>query len=560
MSKWAGFRWPRHPSEDRDGGRERSRRSARVAAIAVGAAFAYAVVLSGLGTLQHRGLRTQMNDLGNADQAMWAAANGDWLMTQSNTLDEVPRSRLGVHVNLVFLPLSLLYRAWPTPEMLLVLTSLACAAAGLGIFAFARRRLGDSWWALVPPLAFWASPIAQDANLYDFHVITITTALLVWAVWCFDAGRTTAGWVLLALALACKEDVAPVVFMYGVALWLSGSRRLGLWVAGVAAGSFLISVKLLVPLVTGGEALERLGGAGSRHAWLGHGPLEMLASLLRDPAGVLGALVQPEKLRLPLYLLLGGGIAALRAWRFLLLLLPPVVLAIFAEGNWMTRVSGTYYWITCEAIVILACVAAATDRGGPPGRIPGPLAYLAAATALATLLLSPLPYGALARWEHFAVGDAWNTLREVRTRVPADAALTVQNNLGPHFSQRRDVATYPRRLASADYALFHLRYQGGPRTGLFAHTHPNLLFGGSPDRLHDGMRELIESPEWALVLAKDGFFLFQRGGAAALSEEEARVRLEADYRTLVRQCRQAARSKRPWTRYLVGGLTWRDLV
>jgi hypothetical protein len=96
MSKWAGFRWPRHPSEDRDGEPERSRRGARVAAIAVAAAFAYAVVLSALGTLQHRGLRTQMNDLGNADQAMWAAANGDWLMTQSNTLDEVPRSRLGV--------------------------------------------------------------------------------------------------------------------------------------------------------------------------------------------------------------------------------------------------------------------------------------------------------------------------------------------------------------------------------------------------------------------------------------------------------------------------------
>jgi hypothetical protein len=226
----------------------------------------------------------------------------------------------------------------------------------------------------------------------------------------------------------------------------------------------------------------------------------------------------------------------------------------------MTRVSGTYYWITCEAIVILACVVAATDRRGPPGRIPGPVAYLAAATALATLLLSPLPYGALSRWEHFAVGDVRDTLREVRARVPADAALTVQNNLGPHFSQRGDVAAYPRRLASADYALFHLRYQGGPRTGLFAQTHPNLLFGGSPDRLHDGMRALIESPEWSLVLAKDGFFLFERGGAPALSEEDARARLEADYQTLVSQCRQAARWKRPWTRYLVGGLTWRELV
>jgi hypothetical protein len=244
----------------------------------------------------------------------------------------------------------------------------------------------------------------------------------------------------------------------------------------------------------------------------------------------------------------------------LLLLLPPVVFAILAEGAWMTRVSGTYYWITCEAIVILACVAAATNRRGPPGRLPGPVAYLAAATALATLLLSPLPYGALACWKHFAVGDSWKTLQQVRARVPADAALTVQNNLGPHFSQRRDVAAYPRRLASADYALFHLRYQGGPRTGLFAQTHPNLLFGGSPDRLHDGMRALIDDPEWALVFAKDAFFLFQRGGAPVMSEEDAGARLETDYRALLQECRQAARWKRPWTRYLVGRLAWHELL
>jgi hypothetical protein len=383
---------------------------------------------------------------------------------------------------------------------------------------------------------------------------------LVWAVLCFDAGRATAGWVLLALALACKEDVAPLVFMYGVHLWLSGSRRLGIWVAGVAAGSFLVSVKLLVPLATGGQALERFGGTGSRYAWLGHDPLEMLAALLRDPAGVLGALLQPEKLRLPLYLLLGGGIAALRAWSFLLLLLPPVLFAILAEGAWMTRLTGTYYWITCEAVVILACVMACVDRRESPGRVPGPVAYLAVATALATLLLSPLPYGALARWKHFAAGDSWQTLQEVRARVPGDAALTVQNNLGPHFSQRHDVASYPRRLASADYALFHLRYQGGPRTGLFAQTHPNLLFGGSADRLHDGVQALIDDPDWALIFAKDGFFLFRRGGAPAMSGEDARAHLEADYRTLVRQCRQAARWKQPWTRFLVGRFAWHDLV
>lgn len=188
-------------------------------------ALVYAVFLSTLSIIAHRGLATQMNDLGNADQALWAAAHGDWAMTQSNDLDGELRSRIAIHANLIFWPLSLLYLFWPNPELLLVLGSLASAATGVGLYAFARQRLGKTWWSLVPPLAFWLSPIVHDANLYDFHAITVATALLVWMVWAFASGRLRLGWVLLVLAMLCQEDIPLVTFMVGLFLTLRRSRR-----------------------------------------------------------------------------------------------------------------------------------------------------------------------------------------------------------------------------------------------------------------------------------------------------------------------------------------------
>jgi uncharacterized membrane protein len=62
----------------------------------------------------------------------------------------------------------------------------------------------------VPSISFWISPIVQDANLYDFHAITIGTACIVWSSWAFEGNRRIAGWAFLSLALACQEDFALI--------------------------------------------------------------------------------------------------------------------------------------------------------------------------------------------------------------------------------------------------------------------------------------------------------------------------------------------------------------
>ena len=530
-------------------------------------ALVYAVFLSTLSINAHRGLATQMKDLGNADQALWAAAHGDWAMTQSNDLDGELRSRIAIHANLIFWPLSLLYLFWPNPELLLVLGSLACAATGVGLYAFARQRLGKTWWSLVPPLAFWLSPIVHDANLYDFHSITVATALLVWMVWAFASGRLRLGWVLLVLAMLCQEDIPLVTFMVGLFLTLRRSRATGFLVMAASLAYFVALVGLVVPAFGRGEGLAKFSIADGRYAWLGGGPLDVLRTVAARPATVLAHVLRPDHLRLPVYLLLSGGLAALGAWPMLLAALPQVAAGLLAWGPWMTRITGTYYWVTSEAVIILACVLAAEKRlKAPVRRFPWPLAYLSGATVIFSLLLSPLPHGLGSTWQKCALLAERESLRKIADLIPREASVSVQNNLGAHLSQRRDVAAFPRRLETADYVLLHLRYLGGPDAGLFVRTSPEVLFGLTTHQLARAATALAQSPDWGLVACDQGFYLFSRNrggrrptGPPAFAREKAQELVAADARQLEEACALASRHRMWWSHYLVDAYTWREL-
>jgi uncharacterized membrane protein len=516
--------------------------------------------MSALSIVQHYGLKTQMNDLGNVDQALWASANGDFAMTQSNDLDGKLKSRIGIHANLIFWLLSVIYMILPYPEVLLMLASMACAGAGIGIYAIARKRLGDTWWAFVPAVAFWISPVVHDANLYDFHIITISTALIVWTFWAFDTNHPRIAWTLLILALLCSEDVALVTLMLGVYLMLSGSRKTGVFVVLVSLLYFIIVLNFIVPFFNNGQGLSKLEGPSNRYAWLGNNPIEMIQSIMTHPGKVLKHVFRPDRLRLILYLMLCGGFAALRAWRVLMITVPLVIAAILSNTYWMTRVTGTYYWIISEAFIVIACILAAEGRiKHRPRLFPWQLAYLGSVTLMFSVIFSPLPYSFSASWQNYALPPERRTLKDIHRIIPPYASLCVQNNLGAHLSQRSDISVFPRRCSMADYALFHLQYVGGPDSGLFVRS-SSLLYTISSRHLVSTIRDMVLSHDWKLIMQKDGFYLFARKNTNHINQDLILQQLDADAELFDSSYREAARSRWSWSWYLTGSYTWDQFV
>jgi uncharacterized membrane protein len=510
-------------------------------------AGAYVLFTATLSVVQHLGLRTYLSDLGNADRSLWAITQGDWLMHIVARPDGTSLSRLSIHVNFIYWLLAPLYFISPAPEQLLVLNALACGAAGLALHALARLELGETPWTAVPPLVFWTSPIVHDANLFDFRPIVLATALLLWAIWAFRVRRMRLGGVVVALALLCQEDVSLLVVATGAYFALTGRRRLGAVLAGVGLVYLALAMKVVLPAFQ--DVASQGGLSARRFGWLRGGG--------GAAPGLLGHLLRPDRLRVPVYLLLSGAVVAFRAWPILLLTLPQLGLSLLSSQPWPSRLTGTYYLLPSLAAIVFAVTAAAA-RGGPRRR--WRLGYLAGVTLFLSFLLSPLPHGVFSSWANYSLSGDRQVLSAVAKALPPDAGLCVQKNLGPHLGHRRYVVKHPRATCeAATHALFHLRDVGGPDSGLFTRTDGFMLYDASVDDLRGTVRGFLTSPRWGLVEQREGFYLFERGVPHRVPLTEAIGRFERDARIIDDQRREASRHRWGFHHLFASPLSWREL-
>ncbi len=98
--------------------------------------LAYAYFFSAYTLQRHATLNTTAVELSSIDQAMWNTAHG---RPFEQTVGITQALRIAPHLELILLPLSLVYRVWDDVAAMLILQSLALAAGALPVFAIARR-------------------------------------------------------------------------------------------------------------------------------------------------------------------------------------------------------------------------------------------------------------------------------------------------------------------------------------------------------------------------------------------------------------------------------------
>jgi hypothetical protein len=305
----------------------------------------------------------------------------------------------------------------------------------------------------------------------------------------------------------------------------------------------------LVPALVGDSALGVQ--AGGRYAWLRGGQ-----ALLEEPLAVAARLLQPDKLRLPLYFLLLGAGAGLRGWPALLPILPTLGLSLLSDLPWSTRVAGTYYFVSVSGFIVLSCVlsAQASRRGAP-------LLWALGASTVAMLLFSPLPVGAFASLNNYRPTPSREVLTRVDEMIPAEARLCVQNNLGPHLATRDFITAALESCASADYQLWHLRYTGGPRYGVFVRQHVPTMLKGTPKQLARRVAAALQSKDFGLLLEQEGFFLFARGEPGRVDSPSAQAAFDRELQALDRSVQAGGEAplSREWRQRLLGRWRWTDL-
>ncbi len=229
----------------------------------------YIACAGSLALRRHRNLGSQALDMGYADQVTWNARQGHGLrftVFRGDVGAELGRplqfgpggdrdSLFAYHVELLYFPISLLYLLNAGPETLIVLLTVVLGLGALPAYWIAQQQLRHRGAALVFAAMYLLSPSIQAANLADFHAVSMSATLLLFALYCLLARRSWPFALVAVVAAAAKEEVGLLVGMMGLYAWLvQGQRRVGLAVAGLSFAWVAICFLIIIPHFNGGAA------------------------------------------------------------------------------------------------------------------------------------------------------------------------------------------------------------------------------------------------------------------------------------------------------------------
>ncbi len=490
-------------------------RSAVAALVVYLAVSLYIVLFSWLSILRHETFLSNAMDLGYTDQVLWNTIHGRFMRfsTLQNALIDLPLDQmrrtdtlLAYHVEPILVPISLIYLVYDSPVALLVLQSVALGLGAVPAFWLARDHLKSEFAGVVFALAYLLAPAVEGANLSDFHAVSFTPALLLFAFYFLRAGRTAPFLACIGVAMLVKEDVSLLVVTLGLYVFFRlGRRRTGTVTVLLGLSWLLICTQVIVPHYSGmtlSPFLDRLYVFGPSLR-------ESALNVVRDPLMLVRWLGQRQILVYLLGLLSTTGFMSLFAPLILALSAPIVAMNVFSTWSW-TYSEGAHYsasivpFLLVSGIYGVGFLAQLCERWCGLRRALGVRAF-----AMLVLLISSVHHyliGASPLARTFYPPQVTNHHRlaeEIMRLIPVDAALSAQTGLYPHVAHREKAYFFPA-VNDAEYVFLDVTGSSYPLT-------VKQQFGE--------IGRLLESERFGVLEARDGYLLLQRGRSAGTPGE-----------------------------------------
>src|SRR5436305_9488837 len=248
------------------------------------------ILFSGYFILLHLGRQdaylTPAEDLGTMDQAVWSLTHGQLfhqtvcnIVSDTNCTSLNGVSRFAIHFEPILFLVSLFYLIVSGPKTLLVLQTLVVAGGAFPAFWLARLRLRNELAAVGIAVLYLLYPALQQAEIFDFHAVTLTCALLLLTLYFMYTRRTVWLFVFAILSMACKEEIPLVIAFFGLWSIVFQQRwRSGLGLVLLAIGWVGVSFWAYRHFSPTGHPL-----LASRYTYLGNGPVEILRNVLLHP-------------------------------------------------------------------------------------------------------------------------------------------------------------------------------------------------------------------------------------------------------------------------------------
>ena len=462
-------------------------------------------------------------DMGNMQQAVWNTLHGHPFrftnMRQHLRIEAFGTdTRLSFHVEPIVLPLSLLQIFDSGPKALLLLQTLVLASGAIPARRLARRHLAPSRFAeLAFPCAYLLFPALQAANLYEFHPVTLTAALLLWALDAADQPRPVPFVLFGVAALCCKEEIGLAVAL--MALW-SIRRGMNLRLAVLlAAGCVTWSMLAVLAIIPAAEHAEHSTVASSPYLtrYLAPGALtpgqyvhatlfDVLKYWAQHPESLVDDVLSPSKVSYVQRLLAPAGYLSLLNPLTLLILAPGFLLIVLSNDPHMYGGVGHYSAelvgiVIAAAIIGLATAAGALARCGLVRHhvINGGCALLCILSIANTRVNGFSPLSSSFEWpaltRHTALAE------RMLSMIPPAASVSAQDTLNPHLSDRSSIFLFPDDQ-DAEYVALDVSVNPIP---------------SKPSVMHATVDAMLKSRRWSVLFADDGLLLLRRSAGPSRS-------------------------------------------
>ena len=469
----------------------------------------FVIIFTLLSFGRHDSLKSYLNDLGTYDQVIWNTLHGRFFQMTVSMLDE--KNYLGAHFSPILLFFVPFYAILASPKWLLFFQALSAGLGGVPIYWYAKEKLKKAHFALVFLAAYLCYPFLLNGILYDFHEVVFAVSFAAFAFYFMEKENYRLFVFFSVLLALTQEHLVLLVFMMGLCLiFIKGRRKIGAIVSVASLAYFFLVMTVLMPHFssTGSSALIANNSTyPARYAWLGSSFGEILKNIVTHPVQIVQILLSPDRVNYLFELIIPTFSLALYAWPILILL--PLVAINLLSAIPMTF--NVYFYHSAVMAPFIFFAAIITFRRWFLGnRLLENifLTCLLAASVISAFAWSVTPFST-----HYSLADyipdthAQN-IEIVKSLIPSDAVISVQHNLGPHFSERAELYRFPLHYQDAQYVVLDTTdpYRNDPRQ-LFQFEY---ALQTSVDDLDAKIEELKKSPDRSLIYDTDGYLVFKK--------------------------------------------------
>lgn len=457
---------------------------------------------------RHDSLKSYSNDLGVYDQMTWDTLHGDFFQASAIMIAE--KNELAVHFNPILILFAPLYMIWANPKWFLFIQSLAVGLSALSIYWFAKEKSKNIFFAFVFLAAYLLYPVLTNALLYDFHEVVLATVFASFSFYYLEKGRDKL-FLLFAVLLALSQEHLPLlVFMMGLYLiFIKKRKKFGAVVSLASLAYFFLVVGVFMPFFSSTGQLAILLNDpvyGSRYAWLGKSMPEIAKNIFSHPGAVLKVLASKPRLDYLFRLIAPVFSLGLFSWP-ILIILPLLAVNLLSANGMMFNIFFYHSAVLAPFVFFSSIITFRRWFFSDLFLRRAFLVLVAGASLFSAYSWTVTPLSPNYKISDYVPSEHARKISEIKKILPPNASLSVQHNLGPHFSQRREIYRFPLKKDEAEYILLD-------ETDPFQ-SNPKQLFGFeyalqmSPLEWQKGIEDLKKSDKYDLVYGQDGYLLFK---------------------------------------------------